>query len=212
MEPIDTTTLLLVRHGHVPGIEPATFRGRTNIELTERGVIEVNRTAQWISRRWQPTIVYTSPRRRCVDTGQAIATQCDVNTKVLPYLDDIDYGKWQSKTHEAIAAEYPEMYRRWRSAPQFVRFPSGESLQDLLTRAADAVRIALEKHSAQTIVMVSHDSFNRALLMHIFDQPASAYWKLAQAPCAINEISLTPDGAVVVHMNQTAHLQTTDSG
>lgn len=49
MEPTELTTLLLVRHGHVPGIEPATFRGRTDIELTERGVHEAHLTAEWIA-------------------------------------------------------------------------------------------------------------------------------------------------------------------
>ena len=206
MEPTELTTLLLVRHGHVPGIEPATFRGRTDIELTERGVHEAHLTAEWIAKRWRPTIVYTSPRRRCIDTGEAIAKQCGVIAKVLPHLDDLDYGDWQSKTHEAIATECPTVYGRWFASPQFVRFPNGESLQDLMARAADAVRVAREEHPAQTITMVSHDSLNRALLMHILDQPASAYWKLTQAPCAVNEIRLMPDRAVVVQMNQTAHL------
>jgi probable phosphoglycerate mutase len=207
MAPDDVGRLLLVRHGHVPGIEPATFRGRTDIQLTERGVLEARSTAQWISKRWRPTIVYTSPRRRCIDTGGAIATRCAVNTQVLPYLDDLDYGEWQSKTHDAVAAEYPAMYHRWRTTPQFVRFPNGESLQELLARAADALRVALDRHPTQTIVMVGHDSLNRALLMHVLDQPLSAYWKLVQAPCAINEISLTPDRAVVASINQTTHLE-----
>lgn len=206
MELTDITTLLLVRHGHVPGIEPATFRGRTDIELTERGVHEARLTAERIAKRWRPTIVYTSPRRRCIDTGEPIAKQCGVIAKVLPHLDDLNYGDWQSKTHDAIAAECPAAYRRWLATPQFVRFPNGESLQDLLARAADAVRVAREEHPAQTIVMVGHDSLNRALLMHILDQPLSAYWKLMQTPCAINEIRLMPDRAVVVEMNQTAHL------
>ncbi len=207
MEPTDSTTLLLVRHGHVPGIDPATFRGRTDIELTERGVQEARRTAHWIAKRWRPTIVYTSPRRRCIDTGDAIAKQCSVSAEVLPCLDDLDYGDWQSKTHDAVAAECPTMYRRWWAAPQLTRFPNGESLQDLLARAADAARIAREEHPAQTIVMVGHDSLNRALLMHILDQPLSAYWSLVQEPCAINEIRIMPDRAVVMRMNQVDHLE-----
>ncbi len=201
------TTVLLVRHGHVPGIDPATFRGRTDIELTERGVQEARRTAEWIAKRWRPTIVYTSPRRRCIDTGDAIAKHCGVSAGILPCLDDLDYGDWQSKTHDAVAAAYPAMYRRWREYPQSTRFPNGESLQNLLARAADAVRVARDEHPAQTIVMVSHDSLNRALLMHILDQPPSAYWTLAQAPCAINEIRIMRGRAVVMHMNQVAHLE-----
>lgn len=207
MESSKPTTLLLVRHGHVPGIEPATFRGRTDIELTERGIEEAHLTANWIAKRWGPAMVYTSPQKRCIDTGAAIAKQCGVVAKILPLLDDLDYGDWQSKRHDAVAIESPAMYRQWLASPQFVRFPNGESLQDLLVRAADAVRLARQQHPAQTIVMVGHDSLNRSLLMHILDEPVSAYWKLVQAPCAINEILLAPDRAVVVQMNQTAHLE-----
>ncbi len=207
MNPTEFTTVLLVRHGHVPGIDPETFRGRTDIELTECGVQEARRTAEWIAKRWRPTIVYTSPRRRCIDTGDAIAKHCGVSSRVLPCLDDIDYGDWKSRTHDAVAAESPAMYRRWRECPQSMRFPNGESLQNLLARAADAVRVARDEHPAQTIAMVSHDSFNRAMLMHILDQPPSAYWTLAQTPCAINEIRIMQHREVVMHMNQVAHLE-----
>jgi phosphoserine phosphatase len=206
MAAVETTTVLLVRHGHVPGIEPATFRGRSEIELTERGTHEARNTAQWIAQRWRPTIVYTSPRRRCIDTGNWIARRCNVLSQVLAPLDDLDYGAWQSRTHDAIEREFPEKYHRWRSAPHLIRFPVGESLQELLTRAADALRWAEERHRGQTIVMVAHDSFNRALLMHVLGTPLSSYWTIAQAPCAINELAITGDRAVVVSANQTSHL------
>jgi probable phosphoglycerate mutase len=87
-----------------------------------------------------------------------------------------------------------------------MRFPNGESLQELLARAAEAFRAAQQKHAGQTIVMVSHDSFNRALLMHILGQPLSAYWTITQAPCAINELSISDDYPVVLSVNQTVHL------
>jgi broad specificity phosphatase PhoE len=207
MAAAETTTVVLVRHGHVPGIEPATFRGRSEIELTERGTHEARNTAQWIAQRWRPTIVYTSPRKRCIETGSWIARRCHALAQTLSFLDDLDYGQWQSRTHEDIERESPRLYERWRRAPHLMRFPGGESLQELVARAADALRWAEQRHTAQTIVMVGHDSFNRALLMHILGQPLSSYWTIAQAPCAINEISITDDQPVVLSVNQTVHLQ-----
>ena len=200
------TTVLLVRHGHVPGISPERFRGRTDIELTEQGVAEARKTAAWIARQWRPTIVYTSPMKRCRDTGAAIAARCNVSAEVLTCLNDLNYGEWQWQTHAAIAAEWPVLYQRWRTNPHLMRFPHGESLQELVARAADALRIAIERHPADTIVMVSHDSVNRALLLQALDQPLSAYWKLAQDPCAINEIIVASDRVTVAHANDTAHL------
>jgi probable phosphoglycerate mutase len=207
MELSAVTTILLVRHGHVPGIAPERFRGRTNIELTGRGVAEARKTADWIARFWQPTIVYTSPLKRCMDTGAPIARQCKVGVEILPSLNDIDYGEWLWRTHDAIAEECPELYRRWRKTPHLMRIPRGESLQELVARAADALRLAIDTHPTETIVMVGHDSVNRALLLQLLDQPLSAYWKLSQDPCAINAISMSPDRVVSVRVNETEHLR-----
>jgi phosphoserine phosphatase len=200
------TALLLVRHGHVPGIEPERFRGRADIELTERGIAEARKTAEWIARFWRPAIVYTSPMRRCRDTGAAMSQRSQVSAEVLPSLNDLDYGEWQWQTHDEVKTECPLLYQRWRAYPHLMRFPKGESLQELVARAADALRLAIDAHPNDTIVMVGHDSVNRALLLQVLDQPLSAYWTLSQDPCAINEIATAPDSIVATRMNETVHL------
>ena len=74
-------------------------------------------------------------------------------------------------------------FNLWRSAPHLIRFPQGEALQDLVARTANALRETLERHPAQTVVFVGHDSVNRALLLQLLDQPLSASWRLSQDPC-----------------------------
>lgn len=87
-----------------------------------------------------------------------------------------------------------------------MRFPGGDSLQDIVARAADAVRLALERHPSGTVVLVSHDSVNRALLLQVADLPLSSYWRLRQEPCCINEIEITGDRIRVLAINETGHL------
>jgi broad specificity phosphatase PhoE len=204
------TKVLLVRHGHVPGISPERFRGRADIELTDRGVAEAHKTADWIARYWRPAAVYTSPLKRCVETSTAIAKKCEVSVEILPALIDLNYGEWQWQTYEAIAARSPELYHRWRTTPHLMRFPSGESLQELVARAADALRFVIEQHPGETVVLVTHDSVNRALLLQVLDQPLSAYRRLAQDPCGINEIAVASGQALVIRVNETAHLRDRD--
>jgi phosphoserine phosphatase len=201
------TNILLVRHGHVPGISPERFRGRIDIELTERGVDEARKTADWIARCWEPTIVYTSPMKRCKDTGAEIANRCGVTAEVLHDLNDLHYGDWQWRTHDAVAAESPVLYRRWRNYPHLMRFPNGESLQELITRAADTLRHAIERDLTETIVMVGHESINRAILLQVLDQPLSAYWTLVQDPCAISEIEFAAESVKVLRVNESTHLR-----
>ena len=201
------TRILLTRHGHVDGIRPARFRGRAELALTEHGLAQAAALARRIARHWKPAAVYTSPLQRCVVTGGKIAAACGVAASVYEGLGDIDYGAWQMRTHEEVEAETPAAYQLWRSAPHLVRFPDGESLQDVVARTADALRMVLEKHAADTVVLVGHDSVNRALLLQLLDQPLSAYWRLSQDPCTLNEIEVFAAGDVRVGcINDTSHL------
>ena len=49
-------------------------------------------------------------------------------------------------------------------------------------------------------------SVNRALLLQLVDQPLSAYWKIAQGPCCLNEIEVDGGWVEVRRINDTAGL------
>lgn len=200
--------IILTRHGHVEGIEPERFRGRADLALTELGERQAKAVAARIAANWKPASVYSSPMRRCQATAAAIARVCGAPSEVLDDLNDIDYGEWQWRTHEEVRAAMPDLLMLWYDAPQLVRFPSGESLQDLAARAANVLRLMMQRHAgaAETVVLVGHDSVNRALLTQLLDQPLSAYWRLAQQPCAINEIDIEGRWMRVLRVNDISHL------
>lgn len=187
------TRILLTRHGHVEGLKPERFRGRAELALTEQGRKEVAALAKRVA-PLKPAAIYTSPMQRCVRTGEAIAKACGAKAEAHDGLADIDYGAWQMRTHEEVEKEAPDAYRLWRKAPHLLRFPGGESLQDVVARTADALRLVMARHGAETVVLVGHDSVNRALLLQLLDQPLSAYWKLAQDPCGLSEIEVSARG------------------
>lgn len=45
------------------------------------------------------------------------------------------------------------------------------------------------------------------LLLQLLDQPISAYWRLAQSPCAINKIDITGRHVRIEQINDTSHLR-----
>ena len=201
------TKILLTRHGHVEGIHPARFRGRAELPLTDLGLTQADALARRIAAHWKPVAVSTSPRQRCVVTGAKIADACGIPASMHQGLGDIDYGAWQMRTHEEVKAETPAAYQLWREQPHLVRFPGGESLQDVVARTSDALRMVLAQHAEDTVVLVGHDSVNRALLLQLLDQPLSAYWRLSQDPCTLNEIEVFAGGDVRVgRINDTSHL------
>ena len=183
--------LLVVRHGHVAGMSPERFRGRRDVDLSDLGTRQAQATARSIAARWRPVAIYSSPLRRCLQTAAAIAAACGgLPVAALDDLNDVHYGDWEWLTHEEVRARWPELAECWFAAPQLVRFPRGESLQDLVARMANVLRLVRERHADETIVVVGHSGGNRALLLQTLDQPLSAYWRLAQDPCSVSEIEL----------------------
>jgi phosphoserine phosphatase len=204
------TRIVLIRHGHVEGIVPERFRGRAEIPLSELGRRQAAATAARIAAGWRFEAVYSSPMGRCLETARAVAARSGAQVETAPSLTDLDYGAWQWKTYDEVRASSPVLFERWFAAPETVRFPGGDSLQDLIARTADAVRMVVEQHAGDTVVMVGHDSVNRAILMQLLDQPLSAYWRIAQSPCAINEIEIGAGEPRVLRVNDTAHLDAMD--
>ena len=201
------TKLILVRHGHVEGIQPERFRGRMDIPLTAEGGCQAIAAARCIATRWRPVAVYTSPLQRCVQTGAEIARACGVATNRLEDLNDLNYGEWQWRLHTEIRAENPRLLDQWVLAPHLVRFPQGESLQDLIARTSNVVRIVLERHPAETVVLVGHDSGIRAMLLQLLDVPISGYWRFTQSPAAISEVEVLAHAGRVISLNETDHLR-----
>jgi broad specificity phosphatase PhoE len=200
------TIILLVRHGHVEGIRPERFRGHADLALTETGRRQAELLTRRIASQWAPSLIYTSPLQRCVATGAAIARACGIPSEPLTGLGDLNYGAWQSLTYDDARAKDPDLFSAWFKTPQLVGFPDGESLQDVAARTANLLRFVLSRNEADTLVLVSHDSVNRVLLTQVLDMPLSAYWRIVQNPCCINEIEVTGSSFQLRRMNDTAHL------
>ena len=206
------TKIILVRHGHVEGISPERFRGRVDLMLTTEGRRQAEATAHRIHATWSPAAVFTSPLSRSRATAEAIATPLHLTPRPLDGLMDIDYGRWQGLTPDEVRARWPGLLETWRRAPDWAAIPGGETLQDVLARALSVLRDVVDRHPSDTVVLVAHDSVNRALLLQLLEQPLSAYWRLAQAPCCINEIEVAGGWAQVLRANETAHLDALGPG
>jgi phosphoserine phosphatase len=200
------TKIILTRHGHVEGITPARFRGG-ELPLTDLGRAQAKAVAERISQGWRPAMIYASPLQRCIATAAAIAEACGLGYATLAELRDFDYGEFTGRTHEEVRIAAPDFFAAWQASPQWVRFPGGDSLQDVAARTADVLRLVIERHATETIVLVAHDSSSRALLLQLLNLPLSAYWSLVQEPCAINEIDLDDGHARVRRINETLHLE-----
>ena len=139
-------------------------------------------------------------------TGEAIGRCFGLAPVPVPELIDIDYGEWQAQTPEDVRHKSPEALATWYRSPHWAAISGGESLQQVLARVVAALRNVIGSRPEDTVVIVGHDSVNRAILLHALDLPLSRYWRLGQDPCAINEIDFSGGEFTVRSVNGTWHL------
>lgn len=200
--------LILVRHGHVDGIDPPMFRGRYELELSEEGraqLPELSTALEW----WLPiAMVATSPRQRAHETASAITKGWGAQPCVETGLDDIDYGNWTGRAHADIARDEPKAWAEWQTVPSRFRFTGGESLLDVQARAVKTTeRLLTQSTDGQTLVMVSHDSTIRVLLSYFAGQALEGYRRWRVDPAGLTVVEFKHGAPSIVHVNETSHLR-----
>jgi len=200
------TTLILVRHAEVEGIEPPVFHGRIVLPLTPRGIRQAELTREALHARWAIDAIYCSPLTRCVRTADILNETLHLNPVPHPGLTDIDYGAWTNLAIEDVALRWPRQLEQWRHYPQDCSVPGGESLQEVAARVVATLSQLLTAHASGTVVLVLHDSVIRVLLCHLLGLPLSSYWLFDPSLCGISVVTHHENRITVHSINETQHL------
>jgi phosphoserine phosphatase len=204
--------LLLVRHGQTAwnlGAGPERFRGRTDLPLDDTGRAQ----AEGVGRRFATTeiaAIYASPLQRAVQTAAPLAERVGLPIQEHDGLLDINYGLWQGLTHAEAAKAYPELHRLWRTRPDRVRFPEGESLADVRDRLVALLGQLAEVHPGQTIVLVGHQIVNKVLVCALLDLGLDQIGRIGQQPAALNVFEQQRGRWDLLLLNDCCHLATAE--
>ena len=201
------TRFILVRHGQTEWNADERVRGQMDIALDSTGLAQAEATAQRLVAEWKPAAVYCSPLRRAVQTAQAAAVKLGQEPQLVPEFTDMSFGAWQGLRAHEIEEGWPELAHAWMRAPHTVTFPGGESLDGVRERAMPALRLLIERHAGEEIVIVAHTVVNRVLLCAVIGIDNSNYWRIGQDTCAINVIDWQGGQFIIQSLNDTSHLR-----
>jgi len=200
------TRLIVIRHGRTEWNHVERFRGRADIDLDEVGIRQAEAIAGRIA-EWQISAIYSSPLRRALTTARILARRFDLEVKSLPGIVDIDYGEWQGLSPEEAEARDSALYAKWLESPDTVKFPGGESLAEVMERAASAVDDLIVQHPKETIVLVSHKVVCQILILNLIGLDSSHFWQVAQDVGAVNVFEVRGGIPSAVLLNDTCHLR-----
>jgi broad specificity phosphatase PhoE len=206
------TRIILARHGNTPWNKDKIFRGSKDIPLDEQGREEAAALGEWLKDEVIQA-AYTSPLSRSRDTAQAVARHHNLEVQDLPGLADLNYGDWEGVALKDVKVKYGDLYRQWETAPHTVRFPHGETLEEMRTRALAAVDQVVQRHLDQTALLVAHRAVNKVLIAALIGLDNAHFWRIAQDTTCFNRFHLmeAPQGGskiwYIISINDTGHLK-----
>lgn len=163
--------LYLVRHGETDWNIESKIQGQTDIELNERGREQAEEFAARIAGEdYQVDSIYTSSKRRALETARIIGAALKIEPKVQPGLEEICLGKWEGYTWKQVKELFWDEYQLWRDNRRYQEPPLGESYQQLLDRLLPAIHEITQKEKGNVLV-VTHSAVIMTLLSYIYDTP-----------------------------------------
>jgi broad specificity phosphatase PhoE len=136
-----------------------------------------------------------------------VGEACGRSVSPLEGIADIDYGSWAGLSPEEAASQYPALYETWAENPQLVRFPEGESLEQVRHRALAALNERCAAHQGKTIVFVSHVVVNRVLVCGALRVGNDCFWRIGQDNAAISILEGLDGRYRLRLLNDTCHLE-----
>jgi len=199
------TQVILVRHGETEWNVTEVFRGRIDIGLNEAGVKQAELLAEHLS-KMKIDAIYSSPLKRALTTAEKIAGCHRLEVVVTPGLIDLDFGGWQGLSHQEVRNKYKELYAQWKSHPDLVRMPAGESLDEVRKRAMSVVDEVIAKYEG-SVVLASHRVVNKVLICALLGLDNSHFWNIRQDTCGMTIFTYENERFILTRHNDTSYLK-----
>jgi broad specificity phosphatase PhoE len=188
---VTSPVIVLVRHGETAWTITGRHTSRTDVPLTREGRRQAERLQPRLG-AVRPAVVFTSPRRRSIETC-GLAGFGDVAT-THDDLAEWDYGSYEGRTTADIRAGSPG-WTLWRDG-----VPGGEAASHVAARA-DRMIDRLRQVGGDGLVF-SHGHFIRVLAARWLGLGPDAGRLLALSPASISVLGWEREQAVLLGWNE----------
>jgi probable phosphoglycerate mutase len=135
--------LHFLRHGQTPASRENRFCGRgLDLPLTADGAamaeaFAAHHAAPSRATRWRA--VFASPLARTMATAAPAAAAAGLAVQPLDGLAELDYGRWDGCTPEAVDRDFHDDHVRWTADPAWNAPTGGETAAALSRRVLEAI-------------------------------------------------------------------------
>ena len=149
------TTLILVRHGQSVGNVMDVFCGQKEYPLTQRGMLQAQKTADYLKAHYKIDKIYSSDQVRAMQTAEPTAKAFDIEVCSVKALRELKAGIFEGKGHDLVREWYPDLLIAWsmggKIAPE-----GGETHAQLSARINAFFDELMQRESGKCIAVFAH--------------------------------------------------------
>jgi alpha-ribazole phosphatase len=197
--------LILVRHGETVAESGIRYWGATDVELSAYGIEQAKRLAVRLESE-SVNAVYSSELKRAKLTAETIMGENRLPITHCVELNEVNFGRLEGLTLVEINEQFPDTGREWLKWSSEIAFPGGESVSAFNARVCRFAGRLKVHNEHDTILVVAHAGSLRMLMCHLLELALPHWRQLRLELASLSIIDLTPQGAVLVRLNDISHL------
>jgi len=212
------TEFYLIRHGDaIPGPDEIIPSGvYDDLPLSKEGREQARKLAERL-KSTHFDAAYSSPLRRCLETGEPLLKYLDLQPTIIDGLKEIHMGdlvdipKLQEEDDrnvlfEALRKRQVETVRIAGSSGNWDTVGSDESSKGFRKRVVDAVDSIVERHIGQRVIVFCHGGVINAYAAEVLGLEREFFFPTANTSITI--VRANPEKRVLYVLNDIAHLHT----
>jgi probable phosphomutase (TIGR03848 family) len=192
------TTFFFVRHGLTSHTGHKLSGWLPDVHLSDEGLDQVKAVAERLE-KVPFKAIYSSPIERTRETADAIAERHKLEVEVTPDLGEVHYGRWTNRSFKTLVRT--KLWATLQSFPSAARFPDGETLRAVQSRAVDEVERIRSRHPKRMVCCVSHADVIKLIAAHYMGLHIDFFQRISIAPASVTVISVSDEGPRLLALN-----------
>ena len=178
--------LIVIRHGETEWNLEGRKMGHLDSPLTNRGIAQAKAIANRLA-NVPFHALYSSDLGRAMQTARFIATTC--NKTIIPHrgLRERNGGIFQGLTEAEIHKQYLEEKEKQGKLCVQLIINNSESNKQISERSIKMMTEIANRHSNQTIVIVTHGGFLRAFFEFVLGITSEQGWRFKRMHASYNQ-------------------------
>ncbi|TGJ98425.1 histidine phosphatase family protein [Leptospira langatensis] len=186
-------SLCLLRHASIDRVYQGHYIGQKDVSLSSEGLLEIERVRKELPSQFLGGKIFLSPAKQCLETLASLQIDRDPSLEYKDELKEFDFGDWEGYSFRELGTGHLAELTEWANFAPGFRFPNGESIGEIISRAEKFKDIVLSsKH--KNILILSHGGILSLLLCLLLGMPASFYLKFRILPSTIVFLEVYQNG------------------